>query len=78
MEEAYKIMFNGETPPTKHKTPLDKNDHPEVDTSEFLTSDGIAKYMTLIGQLQWVISLGRFDSMVHIITMSRFRLAPRL
>ena len=70
-------MF-GEKPPNKHKTPLDKNDHPEVDTSELLNDDGIDKYMTLIGQLQWLISLGRFDTMVQIITMSRFRLAPRI
>jgi len=77
MEDSYKIMF-GEKPPNKHKTPLDKNDHPEVDTSEFLNDDGIDKYMTLIGQLQWLISLGRFDTMVQIITMSRFRLAPRI
>jgi hypothetical protein len=31
----------------------------------------------LIGQLQWAISLGRFDIAVAIMTMSAFRSAPR-
>jgi hypothetical protein len=33
--ESYKQMFN-ENPPSKANSPLDSNDHPEVDTSEFL------------------------------------------
>ena len=35
-----------------HKTPLDKNDHPELDTSECLEGDMAAKYLTMMGQLQ--------------------------
>ena len=33
LAETSKILFNDETP-KGHKTPLDKNDHPELDTSE--------------------------------------------
>ena len=31
-----------------------------------------AKYLTIVGQLQWLVTLGR-----HVAAMSRFRVAPR-
>ena len=36
-----------------------------------------AKYLTMVGQLQWLFTLGRFDLHAHVATMSRFRAAPR-
>ena len=36
-----------------------------------------AKYMTKVGQLQWLVTLGRFDIHAQLATMSRFRAAPR-
>ena len=36
-----------------------------------------AKYLTMVGQLQWLITLGRFDFHAQVATMSRFRAAPR-
>ena len=36
-----------------------------------------AKYLTMVGQLQWLVTLGRFDLYAHVATMSRFRAAPR-
>ena len=36
-----------------------------------------AKYLTMVGQLQWLVTLGRFDLHAHIATMLRFRAAPR-
>ena len=56
---------------------LDKNDHPELDTSEILEGDMAAKYLTMVGQLQWLVTLGRFDIHAQVATMSRFRAAPR-
>ena len=56
---------------------LDKNSHPELDTSEILEGDMAAKYPTMVGQLQWLVTLGRFDLHAHVGTMSRFRAAPR-
>ena len=35
LAETYKRLFN-EDPPKGYKTPLDTNDHPELDTSEIL------------------------------------------
>ena len=60
-----------------YKTPLDKNDHPELDTSEILEGDMVSKYLTMVGQLQWLGTLGRFDLHTQVATMSRFRAAPR-
>ena len=72
----YKDMF-GETPTTKSRSPLDKDDHPELDTTPLLNEEGINKYQSLIGALQWTITLGRFDVAVAVMTMSSFRVAPR-
>ena len=42
LAETYKRLFNDE-PPKDHKTPLDKSDHPELDTSEIIEGDMAAK-----------------------------------
>ena len=34
-----------------------------------------AKYLTMVGQLQWLVTLGRFDIDAQVATMSRFRAA---
>ena len=76
LADTYKRLFN-EDPPKGYKTPLDKNDHPELDTSEILEGDMVAKYLPMKGQLQWLVTLGRFDIHAQVATMSRFRAAPR-
>ena len=76
LADTYGTLFN-EDPPKGYKTPLDKNDHPEQDTSEILEGDMAAKYLTMVGQLQWLVSLGRFDIHAQVATMSRFRAVPR-
>ena len=40
--------------------------------------DLITKYMCMIGQLQWAVTLGRFDILAHVMSMSWFRLAPKI
>ena len=80
LAETCKRLFN-EDPPKGHKTPLDNNDHPELDTSEILEGDMAAKYPTTVGQLQWLVTFGRFDLHAQVATMPRFmprfRAAPR-
>ena len=56
---------------------LTKNDHPELDTSEILEGAMAAKYLTMEGQLQWLVTLGRFDIHAQVAAMSRFRAASR-
>jgi len=75
MIDTYERLFGSK--PTKAKTPLEKGDHPEIDESELCDAQGIRTYMSLVGQLQWLVSLGRFDIYSAVATMSRFRVAPR-
>ena len=76
MEDAYKQYFK-EMPNQKHKSPLVKGDHPELDTTEFLDQDGIDIYQSLIGAMQWAISIGRWDIQSAVMTVSSFRAQPR-
>ena len=39
--------------------------------------DGIKKYQSLVGELQWAISIGCFDISAAVATLSSFRAAPR-
>jgi hypothetical protein len=78
MTASYKRMFGSKPQTTKIASPLVKGDHPEVDDSAFIEGEGMQQYQSLIGQLQWAISLGRFDVTVAIMTMSAFRSAPRV
>ena len=76
MVENYVQLFG--SLPTKVMSPLVKNDHPEIDTSEFCGRDDTAKYMSLIGALQWTISLCQFDIANAVISLGRFRAEPRV
>jgi hypothetical protein len=63
---------------TSVTSPLEKGDHPELDTSELCTIDQIAQYQSMIGALQWIVTIGRFDINTAVMTMSGFRMAPRV
>ena len=76
MAMEYERMF-GCKPHTRVTSPLERNDHPETDDSELLDEDGIQRYQSIIGSLQWAVSLGRFDITTAVMTMSGFRSAPR-
>ena len=36
-----------------------------------------ANYLTMVGQLQWLDTWGRFDFHAQVAAMSRFRASPR-
>jgi hypothetical protein len=73
--DNYQRLF-GEMP-KMYKSPLEKGDHPELDSTELLDDEGIKIYQSLIGALQWAIQIGRFDIGTAVMTLSRFRAAPR-
>ena len=75
--DSFHQMFPGESLP-QVKSPLDKNDHPELDNSELASDDLITKFMCMVGQLQWAVTLGRCDISPHVMSMSRFRLTPKI
>ena len=73
--ESYESMFKEK--PRKSRPPLGGGDHPELHTPELCDEHQTKQFQTLIGQLQWLISLGRFDIAVHVMSLSRFRAQPR-
>ena len=32
----------------------------------------------MVGQLQWAVTLDRYDIIAHVMSMSRFRLGPKV
>ena len=76
MMATYEQLF-GEAPKQKYSSPLEKGDHPELDTTELLGPDSIVVYHSMIGALQWLISIGRLDIHSAVMTLSGFREAPR-
>ena len=59
------------------KTPMAADYHPETDDSPLLSDDDAAKYRSIIGSLNWLVTLGRFDVHYATNTLSRYGMAPR-
>jgi hypothetical protein len=57
--------------------PLLERRQPELDDMDELDEKGCSVYQSLIGCLQWVVTLGRFDIACAVMTMLQFRVAPR-
>ena len=64
--------------PCKEKSPLAKNDHPELDTTDFCTPDDIAKFHSIIGACQWMITLCCSDIAQAIMSLNCFRQSPHI
>ena len=77
MVETYVRLF-GEKLKELYSSPLEKGDHPELKSSDLLDADGIQKYQSMIGAMQWAISIGRFDIATAVMSLSSFRVAPRV
>ena len=62
---------------TKIKTPTVTDFHPELDSSTLLNQRDHTLYQSLIGTLQWLVTLGRID--IHYATskLSQYGAAPR-
>jgi hypothetical protein len=76
MISSYQNMF-GTNPSMKYSSPLESGDHPETDDSEFLDSRQIQQYQSMVGALQWAVTIGRFDIATAVMTLSSFRAMPR-
>ena len=53
--------------------PLEKDDYPELDTSERLDQESMQKYQSLIGAIQWTCSLGMLDINTEVMNLDSFR-----
>ena len=71
----FEALYNQEL--KRYKTPMSEEYHPETDETPELNPDEASKYRSVIGSLNWIITLGRFD--VHYATsvLSRFGMNPR-
>lgn len=76
MLESYERMFGAK--PKLFSSPLESGDHPELDDSQELAIEDTKKYQSLIGSLQWVVQIGRFDVGTAVMTLSCFRANPRV
>jgi hypothetical protein len=63
--------------PNKYKTPPKPGEYPGLYTSPLKIEDDMIIYMALIGQLQWLVSFGKFDIASTVDTLSNFRIDPR-
>jgi hypothetical protein len=61
----------------KATTPMNANDHPELDDSTILRDDEHRKFQMLIGMLNWVVTIGRLDVAHATMSLSRFSACPR-
>jgi hypothetical protein len=64
-------------PPKEYTSPIDKDDHPELDMTEEASPEEIKHYQSLIGSFQWAISLGQYSICCVTMSMGRFRSAPK-
>ena len=77
MEQSFFQMF-GRAPSHTIQSPLEKNDHPELDETDFLDEDGTQQYQSLIGAMQWAVSIGRIDITTAVMSMSSFHAQPHV
>ena len=61
----------------KHRSQLQKGDHPELDTILFLDEEGKEIYQSLIGCGQWNIPIESFNTHSAFMPILRYRSAPR-
>ena len=72
---SFKHMFPGETL-KKQSSPITKRYHRELNDSKFVSEEEKAKYMSMVGTPQWLVTLGRFDIAIVVSTLSSYRVAP--
>jgi hypothetical protein len=75
MIDQFERMFGAK--PREYTSPLKKGDHPEIDCSDEVDDAGIKIFQSMIGSLEWAISLGRSDIQTAAMTMSLFLTLPR-
>ena len=78
MCDNYNRLFPGSPISKRHRQPLKTNDHPELDVSAFCDDDNIEIYQSLIGSMQWAVSIGRLDIQTAVMSMSSFREQPQI
>jgi hypothetical protein len=60
-----------------YNNPMEPNFHAETDESDFLTGEEISKYRMMVGSLNWLVTLGRYDVHYATTTLARHMMMPR-
>ena len=71
IEELYQVKLKN------YGSPMEPEDHPELDESPFLVGARVTRYQMMIGCGQWAVTLGRFDIQYTVNTMARYGREPR-
>ena len=58
-------------------SPMDKDYRPELDVSKELNGELVSCYMQLIGVLQWVVEIGRYDIAMEVSLLSQHNELPQ-
>ena len=61
----------------KTHRPYDSNYKPELDVTEELDDEGVAKFQGYIGTFHWMIELGHINTMTKVSQFSSFQAMPR-
>ena len=59
------------------KIPMTEGLHPELDDTPLLDASLTTKFRAIVGSLNWIVTLGRFDVMYATNTLARFSMHPR-
>jgi hypothetical protein len=70
------VQLYGEKP-RKALSPLEQNDHPKMVDSPFLGQDETQQFQSIIGAMQWAVSIGRLDIATTVMSLSSFCAMPR-
>jgi hypothetical protein len=62
------VQLYGEKP-RKALSPLEQNDHPELDDSPFLRQDETQQFQSLIGAMQLAVSIRRLDIATAVMSL---------
>jgi len=76
MLDIYNRLF-GEIPSRTHCSPVNSEDHPDPDQSRLPEEETIRINQCPIGSLLWIISIGRSDHQVAVMSMPYYRASPR-
>ena len=60
----------------KMMIPFQEDYHPELEMSELLSGPEISKYKSLIGNENWLITLGHLDIQYAIFALFQYSMAP--
>ena len=73
----YKRLLGLKPPPKKIFQPMNPKYHPELDTTVEFNSQDRQIYWSLIGMLQWAVTIGRIDIHHAVMCMSKLRAQPK-